>query len=64
MQNIGDIPGEIGESGEDNGRKSAETAGHHRHDIQRVPEHSYAGCTACGYSGTNGGRPEGLSLPD
>lgn len=64
MQNIGDIPSEIGKSGEDNRWKSAEATGRHRDDIQRVPEHPHAGCTACSYSGTNSGRPEGLSLPD
>lgn len=45
-QDIRDLPSEIGEGRENNGRESAEAAWHHRPDVQRVPEHKDTGCTA------------------
>lgn len=45
-QNIRDLPSEIGEGRENNGRESAEAAWHHRPDVQRVPEHKDTGRAA------------------
>jgi len=45
-QNIGDLPSEIGEGRENNGREPAKAARHHRPDVQRIPEHKDTGRTA------------------
>lgn len=63
-QDIRDLPSEIGESRENNGREPAEAAGHHRPDVQRVPEHKDSGRAARRYRRADRRRSQSVPLPN
>lgn len=63
-QDIRDLPSEVGEGRENNGRESAEASRHHRPDVQRVPEHKDTGRAARRHRRPDRRRSQGVSLPD
>ena len=64
LQNIRDLPSEIGKGRKNNRREPAETARYHRPDVQRVPKHKDIGRTARRDRRTNCRRSQSVSLPN